>query len=140
MTPNAMPTASISEIEKWGRLTMPPSAEDVHAHVNTEGMDALVVLTFEIPADDLDAFMTDAGYTAPLQPVGDQLSAVAHFLGFSEVLPDWPSDAEWERLVKDPSRTLKATEADEPDYHRSILVDQTEPDDYTIFLVHFEIY
>lgn len=140
MTPNAMPTASISEIEKWGRLTMPQSAQDVHAHVNTQGPDALVVLTFRIPPDDLDAFMVDAGYTAPLQPVGDQLNAVAHFLGFSEMLPAWPTDTEWERLVKDPARTLKGSEADEPDFHRSILVDQTEADYYTIFLVHFEIY
>jgi hypothetical protein len=29
---------------------------------------------------------------------------------------------------------------DEDGFHRSILVDETDPEQYTVFLVHFEVY
>jgi hypothetical protein len=45
--------ASIPEIERWDRLTMPESAEDIRAYVDTEGLGALVVLTFKLPRGDL---------------------------------------------------------------------------------------
>ncbi len=140
MTPASIPTASNSEIEKWGRLTVPSSAQDMQAYVNTGSIDALVVLTFRIPAADLASFMDGAAYTAPLQPVGEELHEAAYFLGFSENLAGWPSDADWERLLKDPTRILMGLGEDEPGFHRSILVDQTDPELYTIYLVHFETY
>ena len=140
MTPTATPTVPIADIEKWGRLTMPSSAQDVRAYVNTSGPDALLVITFKLPEADLSSFMADAGYTGQLQPVEGGLPALAHFIGFSERLAGWPSDAEWEGLVGDPTRILLGQELDEPGFHRSLLVDETDPDVVTIYLVHFEVY
>jgi len=140
MTSTAATTVPISEVEKWGRLTMPSSAQDVRAYVNTSGPDALLVITFKLPEADLSSFMADAGYTGQLQPVEGGLPALAHFIGFSERLAGWPSDAEWEGLVGDPTRILLGQELDEPGFHRSLLVDETDPDVVTIYLVHFEVY
>ena len=140
MTSATTSTASISDIEEFGRLTMPSSAHDVRAYVDPGGLDALVVLTFELPKADLSSFLAKAGYTAELQPVEDGLSAGAYFLGFSQYLQGWPSDAEWEGLLTDSTRNLLGQEVSEPGFHRSILVDETDPEIFTVYLVHFEVY
>jgi len=140
MTPTVTTSIAIADVEKWGRLSMPSSAQDIRAYVNTSGPDALVVLTFKLPRADLDSFVSDAGYSGQLQPVGDGLPAVAHFIGFSDRLPAWPSDAEWEGLVGDATRVLRGQQVDEPGFHRSLLVDETDPYLVTIYLVHFEVY
>ena len=140
MTPTAATSVPISDVEKWGRLTMPSSAQDVRAYVDPGGLDAIVVLSFKLPKADLDSFLASAGYEGELQPVEDELSAAAFFLGFSQYLQGWPSDAEWEELVTDPTRNLMGQAVDEDGFHRSILVDETDPEQYTVFLVHFEVY
>jgi len=140
MTPTAATSVPISDVEKWGRLTMPSSAQDVRAYVDPGGLDAIVVLTFKLAKVDLDSFLANAGYAGELQPVEDELSAAAFFLGFSQHLQGWPSDAEWEELVTDPTRNLMGQAVDEDGFHRSILVDETDPEQYTVFLVHFEVY
>jgi len=140
MTPPVPSTAPISDIEKWGRLSMPSSAQDVRAYVDTGGLDSLVLLTFKLPKADLDSFLANAGYAAELQPVQNELSAVAHFIGFAEKLPGWPTDAEWEALVSDPTRNLLGQQVSEPGFHRSVLVNETDAEVYTVYLVHFEVY
>ena len=140
MTPTATPTVPIADVEKWGRLSMPSSAQDIRAYVDPGGLDAIAVLTFKLPKLDLDSFLASAGYAGELRPVGDELSAAAFFLGFSQYLQGWPSDAEWEGLVTDPTRRLMGVAVDEPGFHRSILVDETDPELYTVYLVHFEVY
>jgi hypothetical protein len=140
MTPPNSPQASITEIERWGRLTMPESAQDIQAHVDTGGLDALVVLTFKLPPDDLPSFLAGAGYSEPLESVDPEFFSVAHFLSFSDDLAAWPTDDEWDRMIQDPSLRLMEASHDDPDFHRSVLVDQTDPSLYTIYLVHFEVY
>jgi len=140
MTPTATPTVPIADVEKWGRLSMPSSAQDVRAYVDPGGLDSLVVLSFKLPKADLDSFLATAGYSSELQPVEDGMTAGAYFLGFSTRLQGWPSDAEWEGLLSDPSRSLMGQAVDEPGFHRSLLVDETDPEVYTVYLVHFEVY
>jgi hypothetical protein len=119
---------------------MPSSAHDIRAYVDPGGLDAIVVLTFKLPEADLVSFLAKAGYAGELQPVEDELSAAAFFLGFSQYLQGWPSDAEWEQLVTDPTRNLMGQAMEEDGFHRSLLVDETNPELYTVFLVHFEVY
>jgi len=140
MTSTAATTVPISDVENWGRLSMPSSAQDVRAYVDPGGLDAIVVLTFKLPKADLESFLANAGYTGELQPVEDELSAAAFFLGFSQYLQGWPSDAEWEELVTDPTLKLMGQDVDEDGFHRSVLVDETDPELYTVYLVHFEVY
>jgi len=92
------------------------------------------------PKADLSSFLAKAGRTAELQPVEDGLSAGAYLLGFSQYLQGWPSDAEWEGLLTDSTRNLLGQEVSEPGFHRSILVDETDPEIFTVYLVHFEVY
>jgi len=140
MTPPVASTAPISDIEKWGRLSMPSSAQDIRAYVDTGGLDSLVVLTFKLPKADLDSFLVSAGYTSELLPVEAGLPAPAYFLGFSQYLQGWPSDAEWDAMIADPSRSILGQEGGEPGFHRSVLVDETDAEVYTVYLVHFEVY
>jgi len=140
MTSTTTSTASISDIEEFGRLTMPSSAQNVRAYVDPGGLDALVVLTFKLPKSDLDSFLVNAGYTSELLPVDDGLPGAAYFLGFSQYLQGWPNDAEWEGLLTDPTRTLLGQDVSEPGFHRSLLVDGTDSEVYTVYLVHFEVY
>jgi len=138
MTTPPRATPSISDIEKYARLKMPSSAHDIHAYLLTEAIDALVVITFRLPSSDLPRFLAGAGYLEPLEPPGDEFYQITHFLGFNDKLSEWPTDAAWEDMLQDPSRVLRAADVDEPGFHRSILVDQTDPNLYSVYLVHFE--
>jgi hypothetical protein len=149
MTAAPLPTPSIADIERWGRLKMPAAAQDVQAYVDTGGLDALVLLTFRLPASDLPSFLAGAGYAAPLQPPrqGYEFS-VTYFYGFHEKLPRresgrglswWPSNSDWDRILQDPDRVLLSGGRSEPGYGRNILVDETDAGVCTVYLVHSEL-
>ena len=142
------PTPSIADIERWGRLKMPASAQHIHAYVDSGGLDALVVLTFKLPASDLPSFLAGAGYREALKPPQeDPLFSLTYLYGFHEQLPGgldtpglpwWPSTSDWDRMVQDPGHILLAGHDGEPSFSRTVVVDQTEGDLFTIYLVHFE--
>jgi len=105
VTTTPKPTPTISDIEKYARLTMPASARDIHAYVDPGFLDSIVILTFKLAPEDLPAFLADAGYPDPLQPVWNPLAIPGYYDNFRKLLPAWPSRADW---VK-PSRTRHAS-------------------------------
>ena len=146
----AVPTAtpSIAEIERWARLKMPATAQDVHAYVDARWLDALVVLTFKLPAGNLAPFLREAGYEDPLRPPESTLDIPGYYEEFDRRLPGydnstglpwWPSTADWNRMLDDPERVLLFGDVFKASFSRTILVDQTDPDLYTIYLYHSEV-
>jgi hypothetical protein len=60
-------------------------------------------------------------------------------MGFDGVLPGWPDEDEWRRLLEDPAHTLLATEVSEADFYRSVVIDTGDPEVYMIYLRHNDL-
>lgn len=139
MTPEIKPTPSVAEIEEIGRLRMPSSAQDIEAYADLDGMDDIVIVRFKLPHDELEAFLRDAGYPQPLQPA-DRLSSIPGWaMGFDQLLPAWPSDEGWQRMLDDPARVLQVAESSEPGFYRSVIVDFGDSDLPTVYLRHNDL-
>jgi hypothetical protein len=149
-TMTAVPTStpSIADIERWARLEMPASAQDIQAYVDPGGLDALVVMTFKLPPQDLQPFLDAAGYPAPLQVPDSSRFVPGYYEEFDKGLPGkpdsaglpwWPSRGEWDRMLQESDRVLRLGHVFESSFSRSILVDQTDGDLYTIYLYHSEV-
>jgi hypothetical protein len=127
---------------------MPASAQDIRAYVDTGGLDALVVLTFKLPASDLPSFLAGAGYTPPLQPPAGTRFVPGYYEEVDRGLPGkpdsarlpwWPSNADWDRMLQDPERILRLGHVFGSSFSRTILVDQTDGKLYTVYLYHSEV-
>jgi len=139
MTAEAQPAPSIAEIEEVGRLTMPPSAGEVEAYVDLQGIDDILIVRFKLSPDELGAFLSEAGYPEPPRPVERLTSIPGWAMGFDGVLPGWPDEDEWRRLLEDPAHTLLAAEVSEADFYRSVVIDTGDPEVYTIYLRHNDL-
>jgi len=148
MTAAPTSTPSIADIERWGRLEIPASAQDIQAYVDTGGLDALVVLTFRLPASDLPLFLATAGYSAPLTPPDGSRFIPGYYEEFDKGLPGrpdaaglswWPSKEDWDRMLQDPQRVLRSGHVFESSFSRTILIDQTDGDLLTVYLFHSEV-
>lgn len=139
MTAAPEPTPSIAEIEEIGRLRMPPSARDIEAYSDTDGIDDIIIVQFKLPQDELKTFLADAGYAEPLQAAEGLTSIPGWAMGFDELLPTWPREEEWQRMLEDPEHILMVAESSEPGFYRSVVVDLGDPDLYTIYLRHNDL-
>jgi hypothetical protein len=139
VTAASTPTPSIPQVEAVGRFKLPSAAQDVHAYIETAGIDNLVLVVFRLPADDLPGFLESAGYGSALEEVREVSDLPGWTLGLDELLSAWPSHAEWQELLEDPTHTLMLGRASEPGFHRSVVVDMADPDLYTIYVRHNEL-
>ena len=136
-TPRETPT--IEDVEKYGRVQIPESAENVKFYVDWGGIDVLVAVRFEISPENLSEFLSDAGYEEPLQRIEWITWVPGYTLGLDNIIPDWPSDEVWKAAIKDETKVLFGADVDEPGFSRQILVDKTNAELFIIYLVHHSL-
>lgn len=83
-----------AEIERFGRVTLPASAEGLQAR-RESGMDEAIFVRFTLAAADLEAFVASGGFTQEPQPddravvsdagLGWELDAIDRVEGLNEV-------------------------------------------------------
>lgn len=126
---------TLAEIEAIARLHIPASAAGVDSYLIRGGMDSYVALKFSLPAEDLESFLNGAGYLETLKP----LDAVSpNFGDLQQKMQGWPSWEQWQEMLNDESIKLLGLDMTEPGFSRQIIVDQSDPALYVIYLVHFE--
>ncbi|NIM92990.1 MAG: hypothetical protein GTO18_04675 [Anaerolineales bacterium] len=133
-TPGLTPT--VEDVEKFARIQLPESAEEVQFFAETEGIDVFVAMKFVIPSNDLEKFLIDSGYEGPLQRIKYLSEIPGYALELDNNIPGWPSDAKWEAAIKEDSMILFGAKVSEPGFNRGILVDKTNSDTFVIYLVH----
>jgi len=130
------PPYSITDIETLARIEIPSSATDVQSYVDLGGMDSFVALRFLLPAAEMEDFLSDVGCTESLEPVA-YVSTL--FYGLDDKISGWPSRGQWKSILADKSHVLMGCEQSAPGFSRKIIVDQSQTDIYTIYLIHFEL-
>jgi hypothetical protein len=109
-------TPSREEIERFGRIVMPPSARDVEA-TREVALDERLKLRFTMDRADVDAFVRDARFKPPLKRGYEPYAATE--LG-------WQLD----RI----ENTLGGDE-NEPGYGRMLVIDLDRPAVATVYLI-----
>jgi hypothetical protein len=140
-SPGMLSPDMIAEIEKYGRLTMPATAQNVEFYLEPGGIDAFVALKFEIPADEFFLFLEQAGYTEPLERAVRlrDIRGLLYPLDEWNLIRSWPTREEWEQLLQDSTKILMFAKRHEPGFSRNVVVDQTNPELYIVYLVHHEL-
>lgn len=118
----------ITEIESWTHFKLPESASNVQTHA-LHWMDSRIYVKFQLPASELDAFLAEAGFT-DLKP---------DYWPFHDGrVPWWPKRSEF---VDNPEKVFAGQKIDLLDqkFSKSIGVDMTEKDVFTIYLICFDV-
>lgn len=114
----------LKDLQHWARLDLSGNLENLEYYV-TEGLDYLALLRFKIPADQLNDLTNALGFTKPLrqdyQPFPAQLSEA----------PSW-----WQPQK---AQRFRGGSVLVPGLSRELLVDQTSPHAYTVYLRTYQV-
>ncbi|HMQ54927.1 MAG TPA: hypothetical protein PKE64_22195 [Anaerolineae bacterium] len=114
----------LKDLQHWTRLDLSGNVENLEYYVS-EGMDYLALLRFKITADHLNDLTTALGFTKPLrqnyQPFPVQLSEA----------PSWWQPQNAQRFIGGSVLV--------PGLSRELLVDQTSPQAYTVYLRTYQV-
>lgn len=118
----------VSEIEILARLKIPDSASDIQTHA-LYWMDDIIFIRFQLPAYELNDFLASAGFSN-LKP--------GYWPFYDERVPWWPKRNEF---IGNPARIFAGEKIDLLDqgFSKSIGVDMTNEDIYTIYLKCFDV-
>lgn len=118
----------VSEIEILARLKIPDSASDIQTHA-LYWMDDIIFIRFQLPAYELNDFLASAGFSN-LRP--------GYWPFYDERVPWWPKRNEF---IGNPARIFAGEKIDLLDqgFSKSIGVDMTNEDIYTIYLKCFDV-
>jgi hypothetical protein len=109
-------------IESYARIKLPNSATNIHSY-STSGKDLLILVKFELPPSDLDAFTKSIGYTNQIQVNQLSLERADPF----DKAPWWDPRA---------AKIFAGGMIDSGSFAKMILIDKTNPNSYIIYLEH----
>jgi hypothetical protein len=111
------------QIERIGRIQLPPSAGGIHARAGGF-QDRFISIRFDMPPAELDAFLKATRYTPAISP-----STKLPFQSISADVPWWrPQDAQ----------RFAAGENFVDGISQSVLVDMTSSERYIVYIQTFE--
>ncbi len=127
---------SQEEIETRARISLPKDIIGLESYVETGGMDDLIALRFSVSPLALYGTISRAGYVMPLERL-DYVGSAFPMIG--NKIPEWPTKEKWDAMLNDKSVILMGAHQPEAGFSRNIIVDETDPNMYTVYLVHWEL-
>lgn len=127
---------SQEEIETRARISLPKDIVGLESYVETGGMDDLIALRFSVSPLALYGTISRAGYVMPLERL-DYVGSAFPMIG--NKIPEWPTKEKWDAMLNDKSVILMGAHQPEAGFSRNIIVDETDPNMYTVYLVHWEL-
>lgn len=136
MSTSSSTTYTIEDIEALARIQIPDSVANLESYVDPGGIDHLIALRIDLPADELDSFLEGAGYAKPLEPI----SFVPSLFGqMGSYMTNWPTIETWDSMMQEKADQLFSLQKIEPGFARNIIVDKSDPERYVIYLIHHSL-